>query len=178
MSLYLIAPAAFPDRFLMFGWLFGFVPLVVAIMKGKYKWPKRVGVFLLVGFMLFNIYIIEPTAWDARAEGIPMATSEEDYSLANTFDFSSGNIIGHQNPVMAIYDAYNNLGTVLSLSEVDLTKFDWVAIQKKQLELEKRHYPEPRTETIATLKRLATECPPDYNKIYESNSLQVFKLRR
>ena len=119
-----------------------------------------------------------PTAWDAKAEGIPIATSEEDYALANTFNFSGEKIYGHQNSVMAIYDVHNNVGTIFTLSEVDLTKFDWVIIQKKTLELEKKYYQEPRTETIATLERLATECSPDYNKIYESNSLLVFKLRQ
>lgn len=179
LSLYVVAPAAFPDRFLMFGWLFGFTPLVVAILKSKHKWSKRVGVFLLVAFMLFNIYMIDSTAWNARAEGVPTATSEEDYSLANTIDFSSGEIFGAHNPLLAIYDVHNNLGTILyAHTEVDLTKFDWIIIQKKQLELEKRYYQEPRTETIAALERLATECSTDYNKIYESNSLLVFKRRQ
>ena len=178
LSLYLVAPAAFPDRFLMFGWLFGFAPLVVAILKGKYKWPKRGGVFLLVAFVLFNIYMIDPTAWDASAEEVSVipAASEEDYALASTFDFSGGKIFGPQNTVMTIYDVHNNLGNSFTLSEVNLTKFDCVIIQKKTLELEKRYYQEPRTETMAALERLATECPADYNKIYESNSLLVFKL--
>ena len=176
LSLYLVAPAAFPYRFLVFGWLFGFAPLVVAILKGKYKWPRRVGVFLLVAFMLFNIYMITPIDY-AREEGVPSVTSEEDYALANTFDFSSGKIFGPQNPIVAIYDVHNNLGTVFSLSEINLTKFDWIIIQKKTLELERR-YPEPRTETIAALERLATGCSADYYKIYESNSLLVFKRRQ
>jgi len=178
LSLYLIAPAAYPDRFLMFGWLFGFAPLVVAILKGKSKWLRRIGVFLLIAFMLFNIYMIETTAWNARAEEITGAPSEEDYALANTFDFSSGKILGPQNNLMAIYDVHNNLGTIFGLSEVNLTKFDWVIINKKELELEKKNYPEPRTETIAALERLATEGSRDYDKIYESNSLLVFKQRQ
>jgi hypothetical protein len=177
LSLYLIAPAAFPDRFLVFGWLFGFAPLVVAILKGKSKWLRRIGVFLLIAFMLFNIYMIETTAWNARAEETVVAPSEEDYALANTFDFSSGKILGPQNNLMAIYDVHNNLGTIFGLSEVNLTKFDWVIINKKELELEKKGYPEPRTETIAALERLATEGSCDYDKIYESNSLLVFKRR-
>ena len=176
LSLYVIAATPFPDRFLMFGWLFGFAPLVVTILKGKYKWPRRVGIFLLVAFMLFNIYMISPKNYDPRAEGVPLVTSEEDYALANTFDFSSGKICGPQNVLMAIYDVHNNLGTVFTLSrEVDLTKFDWVIIQKKTMELEKRYYQEPRTETIAALERLATEGSADFSKIYESNSLLVFK---
>ena len=179
LSIYLIAPAAFPDRFLMFGWLFGFAPLVVVILKGKYKWPKRVGVFLLVAFMLFNIYIIDPTAWDARAEASGThEVSVESYALANTFNFSSGKILGDQDALMAIYDVHNNLGTVFTLTEGNLTKFDWVIIEKKPLELEKRYYPEPRTEIIAALERLVTEFSAEYIKIYESDSLLVFKSRQ
>jgi len=178
LCLYLVAAAAFPDRFLMFGWLFGSAPLVATILKGEWRWPKKVSVFLLVTFMLFNIYMIDPTAWDTRAEGIPIATSEEDYALANTFSFSNGKIFGHQNPLMAIYDTHNNLGTVFALyDEVDPTRFEWVVIQKKELESERRYYPEPRTETIAALENLATKCYTDYDKIYESNSLLAFKRR-
>lgn len=174
LYLYVIATWASPDRFLMFGWLFGFPPLVVAILKVKYKWPKRIGVSLLVAFMFFNIYMIEPPAWDARAEEVPTATSEENYALATTFNFSNGKIFGSQNSLMAIYDVHNNLGTIFSSAEVDLTKFDWVIIERKELELEKRYYREPRTETIAALERLVTGYTTNYNKIYESNSQLVF----
>jgi hypothetical protein len=178
LSLYIIAPAAFPDRFLMFGWLFGFAPLVVAILKGKHKWLRRVGVFLLIAFMLFNIYMINPYDYNPRAEGVALVTSQEDYALAYTLNFSGGKIYGYQNPVMAIYDVQNNLGTIFTLSEVNLTKFDWIIIQKKELELEKKDYPKPRTKTIAVLERLATGGYANYTKIYESDSLLVFKRRQ
>jgi hypothetical protein len=175
LSLYVIAPAAFPDRFLMFGWLFGFAPLVVAILKGKHKWLRRFCVFLLIAFMLFNIYMIEPINYNPREEGIPLVTSQEDYALAYTLNFSGGKIYGYQNPVMAIYDVHNNLGTIFSLSEVNLTKFDWIIINKKGLELEKSYH--PGAETIAALERLATGGYANFTKIYESDSLLVFKRR-
>jgi hypothetical protein len=178
VSLYIIAPAAFPDRFLVFGWLFGFAPLVVAILKGKYEWLRRILLFLLVAFMLFNIYMINPYDYDPRAEGIALVTSEEDYALAHTFNFSGGKVYGYQNVVMAIYDVHNNLGTTLSLREINLTEFDWIIIDKKGLELEKSYYPEPRTDTIAALERLATGGDANYTKIYESDSLLVSKRRQ
>lgn len=173
LSLYIVAPAAYPDRFLMFGWLFGFAPLVIAILKGKHKWLKRVGVFLLIAFMLFNIYMINPYDYNPRAEGVPVVTSKEDYALANTFNFSSGKIFGFQTPLMAIYDVHNNLGTIFTLSEVNLTKFDWIIINKKELDLEKKYF--PGAETIVALERLATEGSADFNKIYESDNLLVFQ---
>jgi len=163
---------------LMFGWLFGFAPLVVAILKGKRKWLRRIGLFLLVAFMLFNIYMINPYDYDPRAEGTALVTTEEDYALAYTFNFTGGKVYGYQNPVMAIYDVHNNLGTTFTLREVDLKEFDWIIIQKKGLELEKKYHPEPRTETIATLERLATGGYANYTKIYESDNLLVFKRRQ
>ena len=174
LNLYAVPAAAFPDRFLTYGWLFGFVPLAIAILKGKHKWLKRVGVFLLVAFMLFNIYMIDPTAWDTGAVGVPAAPSFEEYTLANTFNFSRGKIFGDQTSVLAIFDVHNNLGTGLSsYAEFNLTQFDWVIIQKKVLELEKSYYPEPRTETIAVLEHLAFEDVAGYNRIYESDNLVV-----
>lgn len=178
LSLYLVAPAAFPDRFLMFGWLFGFAPLVFTILKGNHKWRQRVGVCLLIAFMLFNVYMIEPAAWDAGAEEVPLATSRKDYTLANAFDFSGGKIFGFQNPLMAIYDVHNNLGTIFTLSEINLTDFDWIVIEKKSLELEKKYFPEPRTSTIAELELLATGQFTNYTKIYDSDSIFVFKPRQ
>lgn len=178
LSLYIIAAAAYPHRFLLFGWLFGFTPLVVAILKSKIKWRRRVGIFLLITFMLLNIYMIDPKAYDPRTEGSALVTSEENYALANTFDFSGGQIFGFQNSIMAIYSVHNNLGTTITLSEVNLTKFDWIIIEKEDLELLKKQYQEPRPETIAALQNLSIEFPLDYNKIYESDSLQVFKMRQ
>lgn len=169
----------YPDRFLMFGWLFGFAPLVAIILMGSYKWIRRASVLLLIAFMIFNIYQIEPIAWNAKAEGVPTATSEEDYALANTLDFSTGEIIANSNIQYAIYDVHNNLGEyVLSVSEdIDLSEFAWVIIQKEVLRLEQQYSPEPRTEAIAEMRQLAKECPPDRNKIYESTNLSVFWLR-
>lgn len=178
LSLYIVAPAAFPDRFLTYGWLFGFAPLVIAILKGKHKWLKRVGVFLLIAFMLFNIYMIATPYWNARSEDPPAAPSLEYYALANTFNFSTGKLLASQNIVAAIYEVHYNLGTVFSYSEeFNLTQFDWVIIEKKELALETSYYPKPRTETIALLMHLASEGSSDYNRIYESNNLVVVKAR-
>jgi len=178
LSAYVVNPAASPQRFLPFGWLFGSAPLTATILRDKHKWFKRIGVFLLITFILFNIYMIEPTAWDAQAEGIPSAASEEDFALANAIDFSNGRIFGPNNPLMAIYALHNNLGTIFAhpyLSEFNLVNFDYIIIQKKQLELEKKYNPDPRTETIATLRALVNGTHMGYNKIYESGNILVFQ---
>jgi len=175
LSLYVIEPQAFPDRFLTYGWLFGFAPLVVAILKGKYKWLRIIGVLLLIAFMLFNIYMIDPAYWDPkRVQEAPAAPTFENYALGNTINFSSGKILASdQNTVGAIYDLHNNLGTIVTYSEeVNLTQFNWIVIQKQELQFEKSYYSKPQ-ETITLLENLTFGSSPGYNKIYESDNLVV-----
>lgn len=176
-GLYLVPSWVFPDRFLTYGWLFGFAPLVTVILKGKYKWLRRIGVLLLVAFMLFNIYMIEPIYWNAKdAQEVQGAPTLEDYTLANTFNFSTGKILCPSNNLLAIYDVHNNLSTIISYpDEVNFTEFDWIVVNTKELELVKGFYPEPRTKTIAVLEQLALGSSAGYDKIYESGNLVVVK---
>jgi len=167
-SLYLIPAAVFPDRFLMYGWIFGFAPLVTAILEGKHKLLRRSIVILMIAFMLYNLYIIDPVNWDLRAEGVTTVASFEDYSLANTINFSNVKIFGYQNPLMAVYDVQGELGNVLSVYKVNIAEFGFIIIQKKSLALE----------PITALVAIAENNSSNYNKIYESNSLSVFRLKR
>jgi len=168
----------FPHRFLTFGWLFGFAPLAAIILKERHKWLRRVGIFLLIAFMLFNIYQIEPTAWDARAEGVTVAPSRQDYALARTFDFSTGEIIAQPNNLLAIYDVHNNPGDSAAWVNTDLSEYDWIIIHKEALRWEKESYPETRSQAIAEMEELMERDSPERNKIYESNNLSVFKPRQ
>ena len=177
VSMFLVQSEAFPDRYLMFGWLFAFAPLVLAILKSRPKWLRTAGVFLLLIFMLLNIYMIEPTTWDSEAnkEQVAMAASEEDYALANTFDFSEGTIIAHQNNRVAIYDIHNHL----PLDDLPFpTDFDWIILQKKLMAWEERFHPEPRTEAAAELQQLRQSGSISHHKIYESRNLALFRNAR
>lgn len=183
VSLYLVTAAVFPDRFLAYGWLFGFAPLTVAILKGKHKWLRRVGVLLLVASMFFNIYMTAPIFWSPSRGDPPAAPSLEDYALANTFNISNETILATQNIVATIYEVQYNLSSsvasqnsiVTYSGQVDLSNFDWVIIQKQELEAVKSDNPKQTTETIALLEHLAFESSPYCNKIYESNNLVVVK---
>ena len=168
--------APFPDRFLTFGWLFGFAPLVAAILNGKYKWLRRVGVCLLVSYMVFNLYMIPPTVWDPKADGVASATSREDYALANTFDFSGVRLAAHPNPRMAIYNVHNNMGGGI-FGNVELSEYDWVIVQKEVLRRMKQFHPEAGAEATAKMEELMKEGSPERNRIYDSTSLSVFKRR-
>ena len=165
VSLYLIPAYAFPDRYLNYGCLFGFPPLISAILITKYKYLRRIGVFLLVAFILFNIYTLPPSLWSPRS-GETSATiveayapSMEDYALATALNFSTGTILAPDDNLMSIFDVQNNLGTFYSSSNINLTNFDWIIVQN-----------EPNSTTLTMLSN-STE----YNKIYDSNSLSVYK---
>jgi hypothetical protein len=178
LSLYVLPGAVYPDRFLTYGLLFGFPPLVLAILKVKHKYLRTIGVLLLVAFMLFNIFMIDPSYWNVQDSQTPGRTSPtlEDYALANTFNFSSGTILSlDENVVAAIYDVHNNLGTIVNPNVViNVTNFDWVIINKPELVVEKSQYPDSKTITL--LEQLAFESSPDWSKIYESNNLVVIEV--
>ena len=109
-----------------------------------------------------------------------MSISKEDYALAINFDFSSGDIIGHQNNLMSIYDVHSNLGENVfgpSQADIDLSEFDWIIINKEDLRQKLKRSSEPSTEAIAEMEQLIKEGSPDRNKIYESNNLSVFRSR-
>jgi hypothetical protein len=178
LNLYLIPGAVGPDRFLTYGWLFGFPPLVLAILNAKRKNLQRIGVLLLVAFMLLNIFMIDPSYWNAASAQTPGRTAPtlEDYALANTFNFSAGKILGlDQNVVAAIYDVHNNLGTIVNPNAIiNVTGFDWVIINKPELVIEKSQY--PNSKTIEVLEQLALESSPGWIRIYESNTILVIKF--
>jgi hypothetical protein len=181
LGLYYIPIPISPDRFLTFGFLFGFTPLVIAVLDFNRIWLRRIGMGVLIAFMLFNIYWIEPTAWSGTAEGVPAASSEQDYALANTFNFpNNATIVAHANVMMAIYDMHNNWGTPTYgwASVNNLSRFDWVIVQKQALRLEQKYHPGQETETMAEIERLMREGSPDRDMIYESNALAAFKLRK
>jgi hypothetical protein len=168
VSLYLLPAYAFPDRYLTYGWLFGIPPLISAILITKYKYLRKIGVLLVIAFILFNIYIIPPSLWSPRSQETSLATVEiyapslEDYALARALNFSTGTILAPDNDLMAIYDMQNNLGTFYSSFNGNRTNFNWIVVQK-----------EANTTTLTMLSNST-----DYNKIYDSNSLSVYGQRQ
>jgi hypothetical protein len=166
----------YPDRYLMYGWLFGFAPLAGAILYSKRIIFKRSGLILLVAFMIFNIYMIEPSTWNINAENIPDAPTKEDYSLANSLNLSSGKILDNKYARYAIYDVRNNLGDNV-LQANDLYQYNWVIVNRKALELEQKYYPEPRTKALEQMIDLQNENLPSFQKIYNSNNNSVYKLK-
>jgi uncharacterized membrane protein len=174
LSLYFIKVRAYPDRFLMFGWLFGFAPLVFAIMSFIKERHKKLGIALLLMFMFFNIYTIEPTAWDtkSRNRGYVPATTQEDYSFAETLDFSKGKVLTtYVNQSMVIYDIYNKrVDGLASLNDdAGLLDYDYIIVQKYRFKDIKES-----SRKISKIKKVSNQSDWGWNTVYESKSLATY----
>jgi len=167
---------AFPDRFLMYGWLLGSGPLCVAILKAKTRILAILGFLSVILFMFYNIFGIDPLTWDSNAKGLSYSTSVSDYALAKALDFSEGKVISNSYSRYAIYELYQNLGDS-EQENVDLSKFDWIIINKTDITFERLYYPTPRTSVIAQMETLGMPTSQGENKVYESNELSVFTHR-
>jgi uncharacterized membrane protein len=174
LSLYFIKARAYPDRFLMFGWLFGFVPLVFAILAFIKDRHKKLGIALLIVFMFFNIYTIEPTAWDikTRTRGYVPATTQEDYSFAKTLNISNGKgLVTYVNQNLVLYDIYNNPCDELSslIYDTNLMDYDYIVVQKyilKDIQV--------NSSIISKIKKLSHQSDLGWNTVYESKSLVTY----
>ena len=164
----------FPDRFLVFGWLFGFAPLIFLILYRMNNVLRQIVVFLLMSFMLLNIYAMDSSLWDPQSTDIPSATTEEDYALANTLDFYKDRIAGHSYALYAIYDVHNNLNRSINFIDgTDLSAYDWIVSHKESLRQALLYL--PTYETANELWGLLNGESTDWIKAYESSNLTVLK---
>lgn len=180
-----------PPRLVLFGWLFGFVPLVESVLANNHRWLRRAGIAILVSFMLWNVYLIDPAAWHAITDKLPDSATEENYALAEKFDFSGRVAHNHLHVFLAIQDTQdkNSQDFLTFTADIKFSVIDWLVIDKKRLEenerlalTAKKRWVEMR-DMIANLTRLTETAQLETwdegiqkrNRIYESTHLLVFK---
>jgi len=169
--------ALFPDRFLAYGWMLGFGPLSLFIIKSNYISVRKIGLVLLFTFMLYNIYSIDGSAWNPRHNVIQSSTSYEEYNLAKVLNFQSDTyLMAYPSTLMAIYDVQGYLGNydIMYTSEVELDYIDWIVINKKLLELKKKEF--EKENINYDLNKLNVNN--NFLKVYDSNNLTGFYTRR
>ena len=85
-SLFLSGALINPDRMLVYAWLFGIIPVVALFFGINFKKVKKPFFALLIVFMLFNLYNIDPVyiSHDLSSKGLP---GLEEYSIADTIIF-------------------------------------------------------------------------------------------
>lgn len=177
----------FPDRFLAYGWLFGFAPLAIFIDNLKNKRVYRIGVLLLFLYLFYNIYSIETPAWDPNHKDIAIAPSQEDYAFAENhafaeqFSFNNDSLKNNiylcsfQNTLMAIYDKRNYLGTDLNTidNEYRLNNFNWIIINKKDFEFKRN-----KLNSKGFYFRLLNIDNETYlNKVYDTNNIASYSQK-
>lgn len=92
-----------PDRFLPFGWLFGVIPLTLLLFNLKHTRLKKIIFVIIVSFIIFNIYNIDPKYYTGEAYLNGTIATEKEYAIAETINVSSP-YIGYLGVADAIYD--------------------------------------------------------------------------
>ncbi len=178
MSYFVLPPTVGGDRFLAFGWLFAFGALAMAILEFKNSFMVSVSTVMILFFIFSNLFTIHPTLWDPKANGVGGAASREDFAMADTVNFSRGEIIGYQNDIMTIYERQKIMGTdaYFLVDPVEINRYRWIVINREGLN-EEGLYSSYTKDVIAAMVQLEASNDPGYNNMYESNNLAVFEKR-
>ncbi len=177
VSFFLIPATVIGNRFLTFGWLFAFGPLIVAITEYKSKWLVRFCGAVIVLFLFSNMFTIHPTEWNPDEIGSGGTASLQDFTLAETIDFSQGRLLANLNNITSIYYVQNvETGTnIYTLPRnIDINEYSWIIINRKGLDNEGL-YSESTFDAIAKLRKLDKEDSSSFYTAYESNNLSVLK---
>jgi len=160
-----------PDRLLTYGWLLGFAPLSLFIVKINNTYVRKLGLFILFAFLIYNIYSIDVTTRNSQYNGLQISTSQEEYNLAKVVSIQKKSIlVGHPSMLMAIYDTQNYAGMDLYSSKIKINDVNWIIINKNSLELKKKRI---KNESVYfDLKGLTLNH--NILKVYDSNNLVGF----
>jgi len=102
VSLFLLGSLIYPDRFLPVGWLFGAIPLSILIFSLKKIYIRKMIVLIIICFLIFNIYNIDPNYYTGEGPFDGRA-SEKEYAIAHTINISRP-YYGYAGMGDAIYD--------------------------------------------------------------------------
>jgi len=87
LALYASSSLLFPDRFLPFAWMFGIIPLTGFILIMKKDICKKILVVLLISFIVFNLYNIDPEYYTGNASIKGAVATEKEYLIAEHIAF-------------------------------------------------------------------------------------------
>jgi len=170
-----------PRRLFTWGWIFGFAPLAFGILENRPRWSRKVGMILLAGFMLFNVYTIPQNTWDIQEPGRLSGNIvlREDYAVAEAFALSGEGAAYHKTR-LAIYHVQDYFCRDLrAVSDIEqLETLDWIVVKKGELETYAEGLStQPASEAVVNELSELSEggSYQGRNKIYESNDLMVFK---
>jgi len=191
------------ERALIYGWLVGFIPVVVVALESKYRWFKRISIGILVLFIFFGIFQISPIQWNPMAEEPNNTANNEEMILAKAVDFKDSiGLFSGSTTLMAIYNEnsfYNQITYLPSIRNYlitlsirndyasgyeDFPDLEWVILRKTYLQREialdtESYYSDEDAKQLSeNIIRLSEDGYDGYqrrNLIYVSNALVVFR---
>ena len=165
LELYILPYVIFPDRLISFGWLFGVMPLLIAISSIRNSYIRRLLIFFIFLFNLYNIYSVPPVFYLNPNELLVQPQLEDYNTISRIPLISSDKILCYTNTKMAIIDTYNIKSDSLS-NFYDLKKnpryYDYIFLNKR-LNI-RNQYP----------LLLNLSCSSYYQKILDSNHASTF----
>lgn len=171
-------------RLINWGWIFGAAPLVVIILRGNLGLARKIGIILLVGFMVFNVYQMDNICRYPQASGRETGdiTLMEDYNFAETLPLTDNGTTYHRTR-LAVWDIQGFLWEdLISVPIEQLDGIDWIVIKKKEFEqyAERGSYdPYGQSpvdpEKIDKLQLLMSGESMGMNKVFDSNNLVAFR---
>jgi len=182
ISLFVVLLAIFPDRLLSFGWLFGSLPLVIAVFKLRRRRIRRLAIGLVSAFVLFNIYMIPP-AFYSSPQSILVQPSYEDYSVASEVNMTDGRVLAYQNNRMAIIDVYGNNADSLLTENLNGIKnrldanpdyYDYVVVNNKLTEQIHASKGSEAQYSFYLSMLDSLETGNEYDKVLDSNNIEIF----
>jgi hypothetical protein len=117
VSLFLLGSLIYPDRLLPIGWLIGAIPLSILVFSLKNIKIRRIIVLIIISFLIFNIYNIDPYYYTGKGP-FDGRSSEREYAIAETITIPNPNntaYYGYVGVADALYDI-----TYYSLPQVDM----------------------------------------------------------
>lgn len=182
MGLFFSKIGLYPDRFLLFGWIFGSLPLIIGIISFKNQKLVRIGFIFIFIFIGFNFYQIDPNIYSNPNEVITQP-SLEDYSLINKTNITYGPILAGDSHKQVIADlcGYEGIDTVLSnpkriIDQLKLGNYYKFIIVSSKYE----NYVKSNTQfqELSFYHNFTKEIDTntDYNKIADSNNLSIYAL--
>jgi hypothetical protein len=175
----------FPDRFLLFGWLFGSVALIVAISKLESSKLKKISIGLFILFFFYNIYEIEPNVYTHPADIINQPNIEG-YDLINNINMSNATYLSTAGDRSIVWSIYGN-SRATSATDLDLlsknlnknyTYFKFVIWNKKvdqiPLDIETNEKMKIYRNYVSEIDQ---STDTNYLKIADTNGISIYRRK-
>lgn len=172
----------FPDRILTFAWIFGIIPLCGLLVNLRKNILKKILVFILISFIVFNLYNIELEYYtdNIRDAGSSFAT-EEEYLIAQKINFPEI-YYGYYGVVAAIYDVQGIEQRVGGISlgyivDIDFQKSSTMAVISDAPLLNELENLQKKSKEKYDIysKILSYKMEKDIDKIYDLGDIYVLR---